>query len=624
MTVVDARRDGGSESEFRRQTRREYYWFRPMMATAVTIVVLLPVITVVLQRWGHPYLPVSDQANIDLRVRDVWSFSANTPLTGVYSRFGWNHPGPIMYYLLGLFSGTTGEQAWATLVGNALLQGVAIAWIARLAWKYGGFRWMIPWLTVIALSYVATKPTVLLTVWNPNITFPFFALFLLQSWLVGLGYARRLIGLAFVATFLVQTHVGYALLVLIVGGWALVRLWLVEHRAGRSLRRWDVWRAPLIVILVLWFVPVVVDTARHFPGNVVRIVQFYVGLSSGPKPPAVGLHAALGYLATEFRWRPPWLGSPDPINLFNNTSNPSSVAWLLLPILLIGSSWGLARWRDRKELQMMAELLAVSLLAGTLTLAFVRGAPYVYLFYWRIIIAVACVVLSSFVLVETLDVRHLAKNVLCFILVAGMTIASISLSRSVAADSGPLTPMEPVAASILEQLHATGQPKGKVLVRNAGTLSLDSAIVDQLSREGANVFVDPTSGFIVGDGRTATPSQVHEVWYVTESSETYSLITQQVGAKVLAVSHPLPKGELAELDNLQRRLTQRLQADGKSDDLGDLSSPFVGFQLYHVSGIPTADLIRLARLNSAVVRHACLCAVISFPSDRIPRTIPYD
>ena len=42
-----------------------------------------------------------------------------------------------------------------------------------------------------------------------------------------------------------------------------------------------------------------------------------------------------------------------------------------------------------------------------------------------------------------------------------MTIASISLSRSVAADSGPLTPMEPVAASILEQLHATGQPTGR-------------------------------------------------------------------------------------------------------------------------------------------------------------------
>jgi hypothetical protein len=621
MTAVGAGRELRTESALRLQTLREHYWFRPMMATAVTIVALLPVITVVLQRWGHPYLPTSDQANIDLRVRDVWTFSANTPLTGVYSRFGWDHPGPIMYYLLALFSGVTGEQAWATLVGNALLQGVAIVWISRLAWKYGGFRWMVPWLTVIALSYVATKPTVLLTVWNPNITFPFFALFLLQSWLVGLGHARRLIGLAFVATFLVQTHVGYAVLVLVIGSWALMRLWLVEHRAGRSLRRWEVWRAPLIVIAVLWFVPAVVDTALHFPGNLVRIVQFYVG--PGPKPAAVGLHTALGYLATEFRWWPPWLGGPDPTNIFKDgLSSQSSVAWLLLPILLIGSSWGLARWRDRKELQIMAELLAVSLLAGALTLALVRGEPYPYLFYWRIIIAAACVVLSCFVLVETLDVRHVATDVLCLILVAGMTIASISLSRSVAAASGPLTPMEPVAASILEQLHATGQPTGKVLIRNEGSLSLDSAIVDQLSREGAPVFVNPASGYIVGDGRTATPSQVHEVWYVTEDSEVYSLIAQEVGAKVLAMSHPLPKGELAELVNLQRTLARRLRADGRSDDLGDLSSPFVAYFLYHVNGIPAADLIRLQLLNIAVVQHTCLCAVISFPSDRIPPSIP--
>jgi hypothetical protein len=623
MTVIDARRDKGSQSALRLQTLREQYWFRPVVATAVTIVALLPVITVVLQRWGHPYVPVSDQANIDLRIRDVWTFSANTPLTGVYSRFGWNHPGPIMYYLLALFSGVTGEQAWATLVGNALLQGVAIVWIARLAWKYGGFRWMVPWLTVIALSYVAAKPTVLLAVWNPNITFPFFALFLLQSWLVGLGHARRLIGLAFVATFLVQTHVGYAFLVLVIAGWALVRLWLVEHRAGRSLRRWEVWRAPLIVIVVLWFVPVVVDTALHFPGNLVRIVQFYVGLSPGPKPAAVGLRAALGYLATEFRWRPPWLGGPDLTSIFDDgLSSQSSVAWLLLPILLIGSSWGLARWRDRKELQIMVELLAVSLLAGALTLAAVRGEPYPYLFYWRIIIAAASVVLSCFVLVETLDVRHVARNVLCLILVAGMTIASISLSRRVAAASGPLTPMEPVAASILEQLQATGQPTGKVLIRNGGSLSLDSAIVDQLAREGAPVFVDPGSGYIVGDARTATPSQVHEVWYVTEGSLAYSLITQEVGAKVLAMSHPLPKGELAELVNLQRTLSHRLREEGKSDDLGDLSGPFVWFQLHDDSGIPSAELLRLGQLNIAVVQHTCLCAVISFPSDRFPPTIP--
>ena len=389
-----------------------------MMATAVTIVALLSgSITVVpLSDGAIRYLPVSDQANVDLHVRDVWTFSANTPLTGVYSRFGWNHPGPIMYYLLALFSGATGEQAWATLVGDALLQAVAIVWIARLTWKYGGFRWMVPWLTVIALSYVATKPTVLLAVWNPNITFPFFALFLLQSWLVGLGYARRLIGLAFVATFLVQTHVGYALLVLIIGGWALVRLWLVEHRAGRSLRRWEVWRAPLIVIVVLWFVPVVVDTATlsrklgaHCPvlrRSVFRSETCASRLACRAWLPSYRIPVA-ATLAGRTRSHQPLQRHFISV-IIGMAAAPDPAHWQLM---------GPGPMADRRELQMMAELLAVSLLAGTLTLAFVRGAPYVYLFYWRIIIAAACIVLSSFVLVETLDVRRLAKNVLCSILV---------------------------------------------------------------------------------------------------------------------------------------------------------------------------------------------------------------
>ena len=58
---------------------------------------------------------------MDLRVRDVWS--SDIPLTGAYSRYGWSHPGPWMYWLVAPFSLAFGQAAWATLVGSALLQG---------------------------------------------------------------------------------------------------------------------------------------------------------------------------------------------------------------------------------------------------------------------------------------------------------------------------------------------------------------------------------------------------------------------------------------------------------------------------------------------------------------------
>jgi hypothetical protein len=596
-----------------------------MAAVAIALVALLPIIAVLIQRWGRVYVPVGDQATLDLRIRDVWTFSTDTPLTGPWSRFGWNHPGPTMYYLLALFSGVARQRAWASLVGNVLLQGVAVAWIARLSWKSGGLQWMVPWLAVTTLSYWATGPWILQQLWNPYLPFPFFTLLLLQAWLVGSGQGRRLVGLAFVGSFLVQTHLGYALPVLAVSAWALVRLLVGEHRAGRSLRRWSLWRAPLIVLVVLWFVPLVIDTAAHWPGNTVRLVQFWLGLGPTPHLPLLGIHPGLGYLATEFRWWPPWLGGPDPVNRFTSLTAPSSVAFMVVPVVLIGAGWGLGRWRKRPELVALTEMLAVAVAAGVLALTVLTGPAYPYLFLWRIPIGAATVVLSAVVLVETLPRwRHRAAVALCCGLAAVTLVASVSFTRTVAAANGPVDPMEPVAASIINQLQREGQPRGPVLlqVRGFSLGGLHAALVDQLEREGASVYVDQGLGYQFGYNRTASPSRVGSVWYVIEESELYSLVTRLPGAQILALSHPLPARQQAELVALQRRLADQLVAEGRADQVRDLGSEYVKVALTGVPGIAPADLARLRALNRRVVAHTCLCSVIAFPANRIPPLLP--
>jgi hypothetical protein len=596
---------------------------------ALTLVALAPIITVLIQRWGRVYVPVGDQAILDLRIRDVWTFSSDTPLTGPYSRFGWNHPGPTMYYLLALFSGAARQQAWASLVGNVLLQGLAVVWTARLSWKHGGLRWMVPWLAVITLSYWATGPWIFQQLWNPYLPYPFFTLLLLQAWLVGSGEGRRLVGMAFVGSFLIQTHVGYALPVVAVSLWAVVRLLVAEHRAGRTMRRWSLWWPPLVVLGVLWFVPLVVDTAVHWPGNTYRLVEFYLGIGPVRPLPSLGIHSALGYLATEFRWRPPWLGGPDPVNRFTSLTSPSAPVWLVVPLILIGLSWGLARWRRRPDLTALAELLAVVVVAGVATLAVLTGPALPYLFLWRIPIGAATVVLGLVVVADTLlgtrstGWHRRAMVVLC-VLLAGITgLASARVTRSVAAADGPVAPMEPVAASIIGQLQREGQPTGPVLVRYSGSPlgGLHAAVVDQLAREGAPVYVDRGLGYQFGYTRTAAPSQVDQVWYVTEESELTSLISRATGARVLAESHPLPAPEQAELIALQRTLADQLTAAGHADDVGDLFSEYVVTALAPVArqaGLAPTDLERLQALNTVVVKNVCLCAVIAFPADRIP------
>ena len=635
----DGEAGGGGGTAGRTEGRST--WRRVAAAVALTLVALAPIIAVLIQRWGRVYVPVGDQAILDLRIRDVWSFSSDTPLTGPYSRFGWNHPGPTMYYLLALFSGVARQQAWASLVGNVLLQGVAVVWTARLSWKHGGLRWMVPWLAVITLSYWATGPWIFQQVWNPYLPYPFFTLLLLQAWLVGSGEGRRLVGMAFVGSFLIQTHVGYALPVVAVSLWAVVRLLVAEHRAGGRMRRWSLWWPPLLVLAVLWFVPLVVDTALHWPGNTYRLVEFYLGIGPVRHLPSLGIHSALGYLATEFRWRPPWLGGPDPVSQFTSLTAPSSPVWLVVPVVLVGLAWGLARRRRRPDLTALAELLAVVGVAGVVTLAVLTGPALPYLFLWRIPIGAATVVLGLVVVADTvLGTRpagsarpagsgrsapwpRRAAVVLCLLLAGLTALASASVTRSVAAADGPVAPMEPVATSIISQLAREGAPTGPVLVRYSGSPlgGLHAAVVDQLAREGAPVFVDRGLGYQFGYTRTASPAQVKEVWYVTEESELTSLISRATGARVLAVSHPLPAPEQAELVALQRKVSDQLTAAGHADDVGDLFSEYVATALAPVAeqaGLAPADLQRLQALNAVVVRHVCLCAVIAFPADAVP------
>ena len=96
---------------------------------------LAPYLVVVATRFGHSYTPEGDNGTIDLRVRDVWSL--HPPLVGPYSTFGWNHPGPLLFYALAIPSLLSGFAAWGTQVGGALLQGLAVAWLAWLAWRRG-------------------------------------------------------------------------------------------------------------------------------------------------------------------------------------------------------------------------------------------------------------------------------------------------------------------------------------------------------------------------------------------------------------------------------------------------------------------------------------------------------
>ena len=75
-------------------------WKDPLVLV-VGALVLVPVVAAIVSALRNPWAPSNDWALIELQVRAVGT--ADTPLLGTWSRFGWDHPGPWPLWLLAGF-----------------------------------------------------------------------------------------------------------------------------------------------------------------------------------------------------------------------------------------------------------------------------------------------------------------------------------------------------------------------------------------------------------------------------------------------------------------------------------------------------------------------------------------
>ena len=292
MTALVEAPPEGAPADAGRTDRR---WLIVLLVVAIT-----PVIAVVATRAFRPYFPVGDPANIDFLVREV--FTRHPPLVGAYSR-GFNHLGPAMFWLIAPLSVVTGGAPWATLVGAALWQGVAIVGVGLLAFRRGGLALALLMLATLALVYSGFGQGGQFVVpWNPYEPIPFFLLFLLSVWAFAVGDRWQAVTAVLTGSFVMQAHVGYTPLV--VAGLAFgVVVVLVDRPQLARVARWRTvvaWTA--VATFAMWIAPLV-QQVRNKPGNLRAIWRYF-----GTGGETVGLRRGAGLLATEFRLLPPWLG----------------------------------------------------------------------------------------------------------------------------------------------------------------------------------------------------------------------------------------------------------------------------------------------------------------------------
>jgi hypothetical protein len=293
---------------------------------------------------------------------------------GPYSRFGFFHPGPALFYVLVPFESLTRNARWALPFGVAVLSAIVAAALVVVVQRHApdANRRIIfgAAAATVILAYALLVDIGLLSIlWNPvQIMLPTALLLVAAAYVEGWGWPLGIVAVA--STFVVQTHLATAPVAAACVICAIVFLargsWRNINHAGGALLL-----AGLAVIA--WLPPLWQQaTAKH--GNLADLVSFFRH-SSDPRP---GWGRALTYAGRElavFPARMPWEGDLTPATVHGRSGATAFVAFAGAAVLLIV----LAGRRDERHARRLGIVSLAAAFAAVYAVASIRDSVGWYL-----------------------------------------------------------------------------------------------------------------------------------------------------------------------------------------------------------------------------------------------------
>ncbi|MCU1352146.1 MAG: hypothetical protein JWM05_1355 [Acidimicrobiales bacterium] len=570
----------------------------------VGLFVMSPVLLVIVQAaFGRHWYPVSDWSVEVLRVGDVGG--RHTPLVGPASRFGWYHPGPLLYWFASPFQaafGTNGALVAAATVNGGCVAGVL--WIAKRRGGWNVFGWTA--LAIAALLH-GVGLSFVMDPWNPHAAaFPFL-LFMMASWAVSCGDVR-LVPLAVVTgSYASQSHVGYAPMVVAVGALCLGVVLLGRLARGQPARRSTTrpaeragsrWMRPpavgALVGLVLWAPPILDQLTGH-PGNIGQVLRYFRHPGGAP----VGWAQGVGVAAKQVSLPGPWLtGREVGVVGYLATASARPLVVLLASLLVCG----LAAWRFGRRDEARLVLIGIgATAAGVGSTARVTSPAAGYLVRWWWPVALLCwVAVASSV---TAVARERAPRVAASSVVVVVTAALLVTGLNLGAVRRVEIPKQAASRAVAHLWRPTAQALAKRrryvvrLVDSAGLGAVGLGLQVQLLRRGYHALGGPGSAASLGAWRVISDAGAADgvVTVVAHADERHGWKALP-GVRKIAEYDPIDARSRAEADAVERRV--RL-AIGMKAPLGpiDATIPFARAVL-HEEGASAADLERLAAFQS--------------------------
>jgi hypothetical protein len=460
---------------------------------------------------GGPLTPGGDVALIELGVRQAL-FHGNA--LGVYSRFGWHHPGPALFYVLAPWYWLSGESSRSLFLGAWLINGVSAigaVWIVRARAGEHAARVM----AIVVLAHLLIVHVIhLIDPWNPKLlAFPLLLLMVSAASAYS-GSVWSFVIAMVTATYLVQTHIGTFPISL-----ALLALAAIGFGRGRSRASWASARAPLIVgagvLSLLWIGPIVQEIS-HSNGNLTQIAGFYLHPAARFGPTSHTLRSSLTAVTNRATVFP--LGNPRDA-LSHRTRLLTAVGFGALGLVV-----ALVARRRSRFIAALGLTTSIGLVVGVLAASRIVGSQDGYLFYWTETLPLPAAMAGAWMLVDrarrvrgTAEPRASTRRsrvesvlpALVAVTVVVLGVVSLhAIARSRTVSTGDARPEREIAERIEYDLGTRRRP----FTLHVDTSSLEEdAVALQLDKDGYHFYAEPTINLYRGNVAKPLAGPVFEI-----------------------------------------------------------------------------------------------------------------
>ena len=341
---------------------------------AVAPLVVLAVVVFLRADW---FIPRFDYAVQELGVQEAVH---GQRLLGPYSRFGFFHPGPVLFYVAAPAFELLGKSGGLAMVLMRLcLDAACIALIVVLVDRIGGRT--AAWGATVGLMWVELRLGLewFRDPWNPYAVVLPTALALVAGAALNdgpRGRRWRAVVLVLSASFAAQTHIGSLPLVSLALGLGVVGL----VRSSRGHERGHLLRDLLPAVcagLICWALPIW-EQLTSSPGNVHDIAAFFAQPATGQP----GLRTVLGPVTGAVTLFADHMGNVLGAEPFSVIPAVNALWWCVLVALVGVVTWfGVSSWRaGRAAMAALALSVPVGYLFAVLSGLQIRGGVQPYLF----------------------------------------------------------------------------------------------------------------------------------------------------------------------------------------------------------------------------------------------------